>query len=83
MPPSERREAARLRSERWRRAHGIDPRARGKAVACGRLFTRAKARQQAALSAAMAARLAMLDRIEWQLANCARISTGPLRRMRR
>jgi len=36
------------------------------------LFTRAKARQQAALSAAMAARLAMLDRIEWQLAELRR-----------
>jgi hypothetical protein len=26
MTPPERREAARLRSERWRRAHGIMPR---------------------------------------------------------
>jgi len=29
MTPSERREAARLRSERWRRAHGIMPRRPG------------------------------------------------------
>jgi len=36
------------------------------------LFTRAKARQQAALFAAVAARLAMLDRIEWQLAELRR-----------
>ena len=41
-------------------------------MACGRLFTRAKARQHAALFAAVAARLAMLDRIEWQLAELRR-----------
>jgi hypothetical protein len=36
MTPQERRERARLRSERWRRAHGIGQEARATAVALGR-----------------------------------------------
>ncbi len=72
--PEERRERARLASERWRRAHGIMPRkpvqrpwlALG--VSRSTYYRRkAKARSQAALIAATAAWNAMLDRLDWQL----------------
>jgi|SRR5262245_60374992 hypothetical protein len=58
----EQREKARLRSLRWRRADGIGPRkpAQRPWLALGR---RAKVRSQAAL----AAREAVLDRLQWQM----------------
>jgi hypothetical protein len=63
LTPEQRRERARLRSERWRRAHGIPraapQRARGWPWPYrGRLYyrRRAKAREQAALAQATAAR---------------------------
>ena len=75
MTNAERRERARLRSERWRRAHGIMPRkpAQRRWLAMGISRStwyrrRAKARQQAALAQATAAREAVLDRLQWQLA---------------
>ena len=67
----ERRERARLRSERWRRAHGIGPRkpAQRPWLALGisrspTLRRRAKGRQQAA----QAHVVAVLDRLVWQVA---------------
>jgi hypothetical protein len=72
---AERGEKARLRSLRWRRAHGIGPRkpAARPWLALGISRStyyrrRAKAREQAALAAATAAREAVLDRLQWQLA---------------
>src|SRR5262249_2837384 len=62
LTPEERRERARLRSERWRRAHGIGPRKPAErpwlALGISRSTyyrRRAKARSQAALTQAMAA----------------------------
>jgi hypothetical protein len=72
MTLEERRERARLRSLRWRRAHGIGPRkpAQRPWLALGISGSNLvpKAREQAALAAAMAAREAVLDRLAWQLA---------------
>jgi hypothetical protein len=74
MTNAERRERARLRSERWRRAHGNAAQARTKAVAGHGhqpqhlVPPTLKARQQAALAQATAAREAVLDRLQWQLA---------------
>jgi hypothetical protein len=71
MTLEERRARNRLRSLRWRRAHGISPRrpARRPWLALGISRStyyrrRAKAREQAA----MAAREAVLDRLQWQIA---------------
>jgi hypothetical protein len=68
------RERARLRSERWRRAHGIGPRkpAQRPWLAMGVSRStyyrrRAMAREQAALAQAVAAREAVLDRLQWQI----------------
>ncbi len=60
------RQRARLRSERGRRAHGIGPRkpAQRPWLALGSSRSRAKAREQASV----AAREAVLDRLQWQLA---------------
>jgi hypothetical protein len=61
LTPEERRERARLRSERWRRAHGI-PRAsphKGR----GWYRRRAKGREEAALVHTAA----VLDRLQWQV----------------
>jgi hypothetical protein len=71
LTSEERRERARLRSERWRRAHGIPPRkpaqrpwlAEGISRSTPWYRRRAKAREQAAL----AARAAVFDRMQWQL----------------
>lgn len=75
MTESERREAARLRSEKWRRAHGIMPRKPAErpwlALGISRSTyyrKRAKAREQAVLAAATVTRNAVLDRLDWQLA---------------
>jgi len=74
MTAAEQREKARLRSERWRRAHGIGPRKPAQkpwlAAGCSRSTwyrRRAKARQEAALAAATVARNAVLDRLDGQL----------------
>jgi hypothetical protein len=71
LAPGERREKARLRSERWRRPHGIGPRKPAErpwlALGISRstwYWRRAQAREQAA----MAAREAVLDRLQWQIA---------------
>src|SRR5262249_9024689 len=70
--PEERRERARLRAERWRRAHGIGPRKPAQrpwlALGISRSTWRAKAREQAALAQAIAAHAAVLARLQWQLA---------------
>src|SRR5262249_37153467 len=73
LTPEERRERARLRSERWRPAHGIGPRKPAErpwlALGISRSTyyrRRAKAREQAALAQAVAAREAV--RLAWQLA---------------
>jgi hypothetical protein len=75
LTPEERRARARLRSERWRRAHGIGPRKPAErpwlALGISRSTFyrhRAKARSQAALAQAVAAREAVLNRLHWQLA---------------
>jgi hypothetical protein len=66
MTAEEKREKARLRSERWRRAHGIGPRRPAQrpwlAAGCSRSTwyrRKAKVRKMAAYSAIM-------DRIVWQ-----------------
>jgi len=75
----ERREKARLRSERWRRAHGIMPRRKAArpwlALGISRSTyyrRRAKAREQAAAAQAMTMREAVFDRLDWQLARLRR-----------
>ena len=82
LTPEQRRERARLRALRWRRAHGIGPRkpAARPWLALGISRStyyrrRAKAREQAAqaareavLAQAVAAREAVLDRLAWQIA---------------
>lgn len=73
MTATERREANRLRSERWRRAHGIGPRKPAEwpwlALGVSRSThvwyrRRAKARQEAALAIEAAQRREVLDRAE-------------------
>jgi hypothetical protein len=63
LTPAERRERNRLRSERWRRAHGIGPRKAARKPT-GLVPETGEGRQEAAL----AAREAMLDRMAWQMA---------------
>jgi len=79
MTPAERREKARLRSERWRRAHGIMPRRKAArpwlALGISRSTyyrRRAKAREQAAAALAAPVRKAVFDRLDWQLARLRR-----------
>ncbi|MGB8901315.1 MAG: hypothetical protein WCC90_19690 [Methylocella sp.] len=71
MTPAERREKNRLRSERWRRAHGIMPRKPASkpwlALGVSRSTwyrRRAKARQEAALAIDATQRREVLDRAE-------------------
>ena len=81
-----RRERNRLRSLRWRRAHGIGPRkpAQRPWLALGiSRRRRAKARERAALAQAMAAREAVLDRLRGSLPSCERISIDARLRMKR
>jgi hypothetical protein len=76
MAYDDRRENARLRSERHRRRKGIPPRkpaqkpwlALGISRSTYYYRRQKKAREQAALAAAMAQRQAMFDRLEWMLA---------------
>ena len=67
MTPTKRREAARLRSERWRRAHGIGPRRPAQrpwlAEGCSR-STWYRRRKAAREREALATRQAMFDRAE-------------------
>jgi hypothetical protein len=93
LTPSERRERTRLRSERYRRAHGIMPRKPAQKPWLAEGISRstwyrrrAKAREQAALAAATAARLATLDRLDHQLSvlnaeleRCAAIQAGGMK----
>jgi hypothetical protein len=72
----EQRERARLRSERWRRAHSIGPRKPAErpwlalGISRSTWYRRqAKARQEAARTQALAAREVVLDRLQWQLAS--------------
>ena len=75
----ERREKARLRSERWRRAHGIMPRRKAArpwlALGISRSTyyrRRAKAREQAAAALAVTMLEAVFDRLNWQMARLRR-----------
>jgi hypothetical protein len=79
MTAAERRERTRLRSERWRRAHGIMPRnpaqrpwlAEG--VSRSTWYRRRKqAREREALTVVAMAREAVFDRLDWQLARLRR-----------
>jgi hypothetical protein len=67
---AERREKARLRSERARRARGIMPREKAKTpwLAEGISRRRKRAREQAVMALAAASRQAMLDRLDVQAA---------------
>jgi hypothetical protein len=71
LTPEERRERNRLRSLRWRRAHGIGPRKPAErpweAAGLSR-STYYRRRRKAREQAAVAAREAVLDRLQWQLA---------------
>jgi hypothetical protein len=71
---AERREKARLRSERTRRARGIMPRKKARKAWLAEGISRStwyrrrkRAREQAAPALATAARQATLERLEWQL----------------
>jgi hypothetical protein len=70
MSEAERREKARLRSERWRRAHGIMPRKPAErpwlALGISR-STYYRRRKKAAAAAAASAQMAVIDRFDWQL----------------
>ena len=79
MTPTERREKARLRSERWRRAHGIMQRRPAQrpwlaeGVSRSTWYRRRKrAREQAAAALAATVREAVFDRLDWQLARLRR-----------
>jgi hypothetical protein len=79
MTAAERREKARLRSERWRRAHGIMPRkpARRPWLASGvsrstYYRSRAKARQEAALAATFTRAEVFVNDLQRELAEAAR-----------
>jgi len=79
MTPAEKRERARLRSERWRRAHGIMPRRKAarpwlaEGISRSTWYRRRKqAREREALALVAAAREAVFDRLDWQLARLRR-----------
>jgi hypothetical protein len=76
QPTEEKREKARLASLLWRRAHGIGPRKTAQrpwlalGVSRSTYYRRRKqAREREAVAAATATRSAVLDRLEWQLAD--------------
>jgi hypothetical protein len=71
---ADRREKARLRSERARRARGVKPRPKAKQPWLAAGISRStwyrrqkKAREQAAAALALTMRQAALDRLEWQI----------------
>ena len=79
MTAEERRERARLRSERWRRAHGIMPRRPAQrpwlaeGISRSTWYRRRKqARERQALTLVAAAREAVFHRLHWQLARLRR-----------
>jgi hypothetical protein len=80
LTPAERRERARLRSERWRRAHGIGPRkpaqrpwlAEGISRSTYYYRRRKQAREQAALAFETSRRREVLSRAERFLADLQR-----------
>jgi len=79
MTAEERREKARLRSERWRRAHGIMPRRPAQrpwlaeGISRSTWYRRRKqARERQALTLVATAREAVFDRLGWQLARLRR-----------
>jgi hypothetical protein len=79
MTAAERREKARLRSERWRRAHGIMPRKPAQkpwlaeGISRSTWYRRRKqARERQALTLVATAREAVVDRLDWQLARLRR-----------
>jgi hypothetical protein len=88
--PEQRRAKARLRAESYRRRKGINPRKPAErpwlvlGISRSTCYRRRKqARKRAALASAQAAREALLDRLEWQLAElrahldrCARAQAG-------
>jgi hypothetical protein len=68
--PEERRERARLRAERWRRAHGILPRKPAERPWLALGISRSnyyRRRQKAAQQAAQAHAAVVLDRLAWQI----------------
>ncbi|HEY8007726.1 MAG TPA: hypothetical protein VIE66_13245 [Methylocella sp.] len=78
MKTPEKREAARLRSERYRRRHGIGPRRPAQkpwlaeGVSRSTWYRRrAKARQQAALAATFERAEAFVQQMQIELENCA------------
>ena len=75
MTAEERRERARLHSERWRRAHGIMPRRPAQrpwlaeGISRSTWYRRRKAARERQASILVAtAREAVFDRLDWQLA---------------
>ncbi|MGA3342745.1 MAG: hypothetical protein ABSD11_19630, partial [Methylocella sp.] len=79
MTATERREKARLRSERWRRAHGIMPRKPAQRPWLAEGFSRStwyrrrkQARERKALTVVATARGAVFDRLPWQPARLRR-----------
>ena len=79
MTAEERREKGRLRSERWRRAHGIMPRRKAarpwlaEGISRSTWYRRRKqARERQALTLVATAREAVCDRLDWQLARLRR-----------
>ena len=79
MTATERREKARLRSERWRRAHGIMPRKPAQRPWLAEGFSRStwyrrrkQAREREALTVVATTREAVFDRLDWQLARLRR-----------
>jgi hypothetical protein len=79
MTTPEQREKARLRSERWRRAHGIMPRRPAQRpwleAGCSRSTwyrRRAKARQQAALAATFSRAELFVGQLQAELAEAGR-----------
>jgi hypothetical protein len=79
MTAAERREAARLRSERWRRAHGIMPRKPPERPWLAEGLSRStwhrrrkQVREWEALTVVATAREAVFDRLDWQLARLRR-----------
>jgi hypothetical protein len=79
MTAAERREKARLRSERWRRAHGIMPRKPAQRPWLAEGISRStwyrrkpKARQQAAMTATLTRAEAFAHQLQAELAEAAR-----------
>ena len=79
MTAEERREKAPLRSERWRRAHGIMPRRPAQrqwlaeGISRSTWYRRRKqTRERQALTLVATAQEAVFDRLDWQLAQLRR-----------